>query len=92
MIRTLIGILLLIAAIFWFPLWIQLVLFAVFIITDRTPFLAIIPAVMSDALYAPGSPFSATHHWMTLIVLVALALHYVIIRKLRVRSLYGVEA
>ncbi|MDB5254850.1 MAG: hypothetical protein JWL92_226 [Candidatus Nomurabacteria bacterium] len=92
MIRTLIGIILLIVAILWLPLWVQLVLFAIFILIDANRSFAVIPAVISDALYAPGSVWNVHSHWMTLLVLAALLLYYIVIKKLRVRSTYGLEA
>jgi hypothetical protein len=63
-----------------------------FILLDLSPFLALIPAIVSDALYAPGSVWKLSHHWMTVLVLAALLLHYLVMRKLRVRSTYGLEA
>ncbi len=92
MIRTLIGIILLIVAVLWLPLWVQLILFALVIVTDPNRLLVLIPAIISDALYAPGSVWNLSHHIVVLIVLAALGLHYFIVRKLRVRSTYGLEA
>jgi hypothetical protein len=92
MIRTLVGITLLIVSVLWFPLWVQLILIAVFILTDSSRYLVVIPAILSDALYAPGSVWNVSHHFMTLIVLVALGLYYIAVKMLRVRSTYGLEA
>lgn len=92
MIRTIAGVLLLILSVLWLPLWVQLVLLAAFILTDRNPGYALIPAVISDALYAPGSIFELGHHLMILAVLAALLIRYVVVRKLRVHTDYGLEA
>ena len=92
MVRIFLGILLLLAAVLWFPLWVQIALFVLAIIIVPYRFFLIIPAIVSDALYAPGSALSIRSHWMTLLVLTLLGIHYFIMKKLRIRTLYGLEA
>lgn len=92
MIRTIILVALLICAVLWLPVWIQLGLFALAILVGPYRFFMIIPAIVSDALYAPSLHFSLTGHWMTLIVLALLGLHWFIMKKLRIPTMYGVEA
>ncbi len=92
MIRTVIGIMVLLAAVLWLPLWLQLVLFAAAIIIGPYRFFFIIPAIVSDALYAPTSRLSISNHWVTIIVFGMLALHWGIMKVLRVPTVYGVEA
>jgi hypothetical protein len=92
MIRIVVGIVILTAAVLWLPLWLQLALFVAAIILLPYRFFLVIPAIISDALYAPGSVWKISSHWMTVIVLVLLAIHYFIMKKLRIRTLYGLEA
>jgi len=92
MIRTIIGIVLLVAAVLWLPIWLQIVLFAIAIAVLPYRFFVLVPAVISDALYAPSSHFSLTTHWLTLIVLAMLGLQWFIMKKMRVNSFYGLEA
>lgn len=92
MIRTVIIIVLLLCAVLWLPLWLQFLLFAAAIIIGPYRFFMVIPAILSDALYAPTAHFSLTAHWMTLSVLALLALHWFIMKKIRIPTMYGVEA
>ncbi len=92
MIRTLILIALLLSAVLYLPLWIQLVLFVAAVLIGPYRFFMLVPAIVSDALYAPSMHFSLTGHWMTLIVLALLVLHWFIMKKLRIPTMYGVEA
>jgi len=92
MIRTIIIIVLLLCAVLWLPLWLQIVLFAAAIVIGPYRFFMVIPAIISDALYAPSSHFSLTNHWMTVFVLAMLGLHWFIMKKLRIPTMYGVEA
>ncbi len=92
MIRTLIIIVLLLCAVLWLPLWLQIVLFALAIVIGPYRFFFIIPAIVSDALYAPSTHFSLTNHWMTLVALVLLGLHWFIMKKMRIPVMYGLEA
>jgi len=92
MLRTIIGILLLLLAVLWLPVWLQVVLFVAAILIGPYRFFFVIPAIISDALYAPGTAWSLTAHWMTLLVLALLAIYWLSIKKLRVRTVYGLEA
>lgn len=92
MIRTIIIVLLLICAVLWLPVWLQVVLFAAAILIGPYRFFMVIPAIVSDALYAPTVHFSLAYHWMTLLVFVLLGLHWFIMKKLRIPTMYGVEA
>jgi hypothetical protein len=91
-IRIIGGIVLLLAAVLWLPLWVQIAFFIIAIIVIPYRFFLVLPAIFSDALYAPTSHFSLSTHWMTVSVLVLLAIHYFIMKKLRIRTLYGLEA
>lgn len=92
MIRIVGAIVLLLAAVLWLPLWVQIGLFVIAIIVVPYRFFLVIPAIFSDALYAPTTHFSLKAHWMTLLVLVLLGIHYFIMKKMRIRTLYGLEA
>lgn len=92
MIRTIVGIVLLLAAVVALPVWAQLVLFAAAIVMGPYRFFFIIPAIVSDALYAPGSQWALSSHWMTLLVVALLGLHWIITKSLRIPTVYGLEA
>jgi hypothetical protein len=92
MIRTVIGIILLIATVLWLPIWAQLTLFAAAVVVLPYRLYVLIPAVISDALYAPTTRLSLSAHWLTLIVLTMLGVHWYVIKKMRVQSIYGLEA
>lgn len=92
MLRTIALIALLIIAVLYLPLWVQLVLFVAAILIGPYRFFMVIPAIVSDALYAPGSWMNPSAHWMTLLVLGLLGIHYFVMKKLRIRTVYGLEA
>lgn len=92
MIRTIVGIVLLIVAILWLPVWIQVALFAAAVIALPYRWYVLIPAILADALYAPTTQFSLASHWMTLIVLAMLGTYWFAQKKMRVQSIYGLEA
>ncbi|MEO5645987.1 MAG: hypothetical protein ABIO57_02870 [Candidatus Paceibacterota bacterium] len=92
MIRTILWIVFLILAVLYVPLWLQLALFVAAIIIGPYRFFMVLPAIISDALYAPGSFLSISHHWMTILILALLGIHYVVMKKLRIRTVYGLEA
>ncbi|MES2224917.1 MAG: hypothetical protein V4478_02935 [Patescibacteria group bacterium] len=92
MVRTILWIAALGAAVLWLPVWLQILLFITAIISGPYRFFFILPAIASDALYAPGSVFAIQNHWMTLLVLGLLAAHWLIMRTLRISTLYGLEA
>jgi hypothetical protein len=93
MIRTIIGVIILIGAVLWLPIWIQLALFAVAVVLLQYRYAVLIPAIMGDALYAPTPHFfNLANHWLTLIVLAMLAVYWYALKKLRVQHAYGLEA
>lgn len=92
MIRILAAIGLLIVAVVWLPVWVQVVLFVTAVILVQYRFFLVIPAIISDALYTSHSAWNIRSHYMTLLVLALLALHYFIMKKMRIRTLYGLEA
>jgi hypothetical protein len=92
MIRTIVGVTLLIVAVLLLPAWIQVVLFVAAIIVLPYRSFVLIPAIISDALYAPTSHISPSTHWLTLLVAALLAIHWYTMKKMRVQHLYGLEA
>jgi hypothetical protein len=92
MVRSVALILILLLAVFWLPSWLQLALFVAAILIGPYRFFMVLPAIVSDALYAPGSYWHLSSHWMTLLVLALLGIHYFIMKKLRIRAVYGLEA
>jgi hypothetical protein len=92
MIRTIVGILVLLIAILWLPIWLQIVLFSVAVVVVPYRYYLLIPAIIADALYTSHSVWNITSHWLTLIVLAMLGLHWFIMKKMRVTAFYGLEA
>jgi len=88
MIRSLIGVLILFVAMFYMPIWAQIILFvgAVFLLPHRWLFL--IPAVFYDVLYSPTSSFSLFNSFanfkMTIVVLLCVVVCELIVRNMRV--------
>jgi hypothetical protein len=92
MIRTIAGIVVLILAILWLPIWLQIMLFAIAVTILPYRFFVLAPAIIGDALYAPTMQFSLTAHWLTLIVLTMLGIQWFVAKKMRVNAFYGLEA
>ncbi|HWC57755.1 MAG TPA: hypothetical protein VG621_02300 [Candidatus Paceibacterota bacterium] len=76
MLRTIIAIIVLTAAVVWTPIWIQMTLFAVAIMLVRYRLLLVIPALVSDVLYAPTTSLDISHFKLTGIVVVCLLVWY----------------
>ncbi|HEY0979991.1 MAG TPA: hypothetical protein VGE18_01125 [Candidatus Paceibacterota bacterium] len=91
MIRTILAIAGIFAAILWLPLWAQLALFAVGVIVLPHRLALFIPAAFADALYAPAG-ISIAGLKYTLVVAALIIVHWVIVHKTRVKDFYAVEA
>lgn len=92
MVRTIVGVIILLLAVMWLPVWLQLALFAVAVIVAPYRLFLLIPAIISDAWYAPSMRFSLSAHWLTLVVLAMIGIHWYVMKKMRVQHLYGLEA
>lgn len=86
MIRSLLGGLILFFAIFFMPVWAQIVLFvgAVFLLPNRWVF--VIPAVVYDTVYSNSYDFAFSNFKMTIIVLIAIVVSEIMIRTMRVEK------
>ncbi|MFZ4500302.1 MAG: hypothetical protein ACOYMZ_02250 [Minisyncoccia bacterium] len=91
MIRTTLAIAVILAAILWLPLWVQLVLFGLSVVVLPYRLLLFIPAAFADALYAPVG-ISIPGLKYTLVVAGLIILQWVIVNKTRVKDFYAVEA
>lgn len=83
---------LLCASVLLLPLWANIGLFvvALFVIPHRLALF--LPAILSDALYAPTAGFAPAGLLMTLLVGVLLVVHWLLMTQTRVAQLlYGVE-
>ncbi len=92
MIRAIVGVIILIGAVLWLPIWVQLACFAAAVILLPYRVFFLVPAIIGDALYMPGSQFNLASHWLTLIVLGMIIIHWYAMKKMRVQHLYGLEA
>lgn len=90
MIRSLIGVLILLGACFWLPVWAQISLFvgAVFLLPNRWIF--ILPAVFYDTLYSPTNTLSFSNFKMTIIAFIAIVVCELMIRNMRIGDKYDV--
>lgn len=88
MIRTIVGLIVIIASILWLPLWLQIGLFVIAMITLSYRVLLLIPAIVADALYAPTQRLTITHFKMTAVVSVLLILWYLVVSQTRLGNYY----
>lgn len=93
MVRTIAGLIILIGAVVWLPIWVQVAFFAAAIILLPYQYVVLIPAVIGDALYAPnGRIFTLSNHWLLIIVGAMLIIYWYSMKKMRVQRVYGLEA
>lgn len=90
MIRTAIAVVVLLGAIVWLPLWLQLLLLLGAVIVVPYKLTLFVPAVFADALYAPGV-VSVAHLKYTLITALLLVLYWILITKTRINEIYAVQ-
>lgn len=88
MIRTCIGLVLIIAAVLWFPVAFQMGLFVIGILLLPYRLLLLIPAVFADTLYAPMHTLSLGHFQMTLVVGGLLLVWFIIMTQTRFGTHY----
>lgn len=87
MIRTILAMLGLIAAVLWLPLWVQLILFCVAVLLVRYRLALFVPAVLADVLYAPQP--NIIYCKMTVLVGVLIILWWVVMTKTRIGERYA---
>lgn len=76
------------ASVAWFPWWVSIVLFLIGIMLLRFAIGLVVPAMVADYLYAPGTHgFFATHLTIVLVALL-LVIRYSILAKTRFALLY----
>lgn len=82
MIRTISILFVLLAAVLWLPVWVQIVLFAcAVVVVVRYRFALLVPAIIADALYAPT--VSLLHLKLTVVVGVMIGLWYLLVTQTR---------
>jgi hypothetical protein len=81
MIRTIAAVIVLLGAILWSPVWVQLILFACAIVLVRYRAVLLIPAIVSDVLYAPTP--SLAHMKCTLVVAAMIGVWYLLMTQTR---------
>ncbi len=92
MLRTIAILLLLLIAVLFLPLPFQLVLLCIAVVVVPHRLTLFIPAVFSDALYAPSGHIVFSQVLMTLFVAVLLVVHWLLVTQTRVaQAFYGVE-
>lgn len=91
MIKAIGAIIVVCFGVIYLPLWVQITLFAFFVITLRYRIALLIPAFFADAWYAPVRSLAPSNNKMTLIVIGMLLVYYGITRVTRIRERYGLE-
>ena len=81
MIRTITIFFVLLAAVLWLPVWVQIVLFACAVVVARYRFALLVPAIIADALYAPT--VSLLHLKLTVVVGAMIGLWYLLVTQTR---------
>ncbi len=84
MVRSLIAMLALIAAVLWTPLWFQCVLVALAVVFLPKKALFLIPAIISDVLYAPTGALRLGNLKLTLIAGAMIIIWLIFIRQTRI--------
>lgn len=84
MIRSLVGMVVLVGAVCWMPVWFQLVLFVLAVVFLAYKVLFLVPAVIADILYAPTASFSLANLKMTLIVSALIVSWFIIMHQTRI--------
>jgi len=88
MVRTILILCVIVAAILWLPVWVQIALFAIAILAFPYRLVLFVPALIADARYTPDTTFTHVHFTMTLIVGAMLALWVVVRRRTRIGYSY----
>ena len=89
MIRTAIVVLVLIGAVCFLPLWVQVLLCIVGLLAVRYYSALIIPAIVSDVLYAPTAHLTFSQMKLTILTSVVVALYWFVLHKTRIGEQYG---
>lgn len=90
MFRTILAIVVIVAAILWLPLWVQLTLFIIAVVLIPYRLGLFIPAAFGDALYAPHG-ISLTELKYTFVTAALIIVYWLIVHKTRVKDIYAVE-
>ncbi len=88
MVRTIIAILILAAAVLWAPLWLQGLLLLIAVLSVRYRIFLLLPAIFADAVYVPTRGFGISMFQVTMVVMVVLLIHFLITTQTRVAELY----
>lgn len=91
MIRTSIGIVLLIIATIWLPVWVQLLGYLVFCIITANPAALFLVAVFADRLYSPVSSLTIHNHYYLLYALSIYVIFQLAMRFTRLKHIYEME-
>lgn len=87
MIKTIIAVIVLIAAVLWMPLWVQLILFCVAVLLVQYRLALFMPAILADVLYAPQP--SIIYCKMTVLVAALVILWWFVMTKTRIGERYA---
>lgn len=88
MIRTTIALIVIMLAIFWLPVWIQIGLMVIAIGTCSYRVLFFIPAIVSDVLYAPTASITPGDLSMTILVGGLITLWFILTKYTRLGNYY----
>lgn len=91
MIRTISVVVLLLIAVVAIPLWAQIVVFIVALLTIPYKLALFIPAVFADVVYAPTKTLALQNSTMTIFVALTLLIYWLVMTQTRVAHVYGLE-
>jgi hypothetical protein len=91
MVRTILAIIILFCAALFLPFWLQVTLYVVAIIFVRHRVFLLLPALLSDAWYAPVRNFNIASNKTFLLVAGMILVYLLIIRTTRISERYGLE-
>lgn len=89
--KSLLVLTILVLGILFVPFWVQIVLYLISIFLINPKFLLILPAMFSDAWYAPSRDLSISNNKTLLIVFGILIVYYFLLFNTRLIQNYGLE-
>ncbi len=89
MIRTVLAVIILFGVALFLPFWLQVLLYVLAVVLVKHRSLLLLPALFSDAWYAPVRDLSIVHNKTFLVVLGMIFVYLLIMRTTRFSHRYG---
>lgn len=91
MIRIVVGIIMLVIATIWLPVWVQLIGYVIFCIVTAYPAALFFVAALADAIYSPMHSIAPGNHYYILYALCIYVIFELAMRFTRLKQLYEME-